>query len=164
MSKTTEHVEREVTETYSRMFEKFGMDPVLVKLYIALFFSTKPLGMQELTQKTGYSMSSVCTAMDVVEKMMDVRKFKKPGSKKVYYECEHDTHAIVEKKISQADAQIMEMIGTLKKAETKIKTDKSPEAKTILENIKKLRKDHELYHELLHNMLSVHYIFERGKQ
>ncbi|MCX6694972.1 MAG: hypothetical protein NTU61_01585 [Candidatus Altiarchaeota archaeon] len=155
MSKITQEVEREITEDFIEIYERLGVNPVLVRTYMKLFFSTEPLGLKELSEKTGYSISSVCATLDLMEKMMDVKKFKKPGSKKVYYECEHKTTSIMGKKIVQADNQIQMLITILKKAESKLDSDKSPESKLICENLKKVRKDYDIYHHLIHDMIGL---------
>ena len=97
MTDILEDVEREVTEKFMDFTDVLGINPTIMKVYTTLFFSLEPLGLSEIAEKTGYSVSTVCNNVAIAEKLLDVRKIKKPGSKKVFFECQHDI-SIIERK------------------------------------------------------------------
>ena len=153
MSKTTEEVKRDVTGGAVEILSSFGMSPTVTQLYLELFFSGEPLGLKELSGRTGYSVSTVCTSMDLLESMLDVRKFTKPGSKKVYYICEHDTKPVFHKKWMMSHKALHSIIEKLGAAEARLRDDRSPEAKSMRAYVAKLRMDYELAHSILTKML-----------
>ena len=140
MSNVVEEVERDITERYMKLSEFIGIDPTMVKVYMAIFFSTKPLGLKDISDKTGYSISTISNSMNAVERMADVRRFKTPGSKKVYFECLHDFQLIQRKKMQESQKLIRPIITEFKMAEEKLAKEKDPEAIRVRENILQLRK------------------------
>jgi DNA-binding transcriptional regulator GbsR (MarR family) len=139
MSEVLDEVERDITEKYTRLSQLLGIDPTMEKIYMTLFFSTKPLGLKEISEKTGYSVSTVSNSLGIVERMTDVRRFKKPGSKKVYFECLHDFQLIQRKKMAESQKLIKPLIEEFKSAEDKLEGVKDSEAFEVRQNITQLR-------------------------
>ncbi|MFH0862053.1 MAG: hypothetical protein V1875_03390 [Candidatus Altiarchaeota archaeon] len=142
--------EAELVEKVVKLFERQGFNPTVMRIYISLFLSNEPLGMQEISKKTGYSISTVCNTLEIIERTMDVRKFKKPGSKKIYFECVHDLVLAHRKKMESARREAQSMIQILAEAENLLKEDKSTDATAKRENIKRLRHSYETFHEMCH--------------
>jgi len=94
-------LEKEITEFGVKMFESFGLDTLTAKLVTVLYFSPKEVSMEELSKKTGYSLSSVSNKMRVLENVF-VERIKKPGTKKVYYYMEKNLIKINQRKIKAA--------------------------------------------------------------
>ena len=157
MSDVVKHVEEHLTEEYMNMSQEFGFNPTIMRVYMILFFSDKPLGLKEISEKTGYSVSTALNAMTIVEKMTDVRHFKKPKSKKTYYECQHNTLEIIRKKISQIqDRCVRVLMKTLKEAESELAKDESPKAQRYRGYIKKMIHDYECCDKVLSAALAMH--------
>jgi DNA-binding transcriptional regulator GbsR (MarR family) len=152
MNKTYAESEGEMTERVVELFELQGFNPTVMRIYILLFLSPKPLGLKEISQKTGYSVSTVCNMLEIIERTMDVRKFKKPGSKKVFFECLHDLCLIHKKKIDAARRESQTMVQILKDAEELLTDDTSPEAQAKRGHITKLRMGYEKFHDMFHNL------------
>jgi DNA-binding transcriptional regulator GbsR (MarR family) len=150
MTKGFNETEEEMIEKVVKLFEMQGFNPTVMRIYISIFLSTKPIGMQEISKKTGYSISTVCNTLEIIERTMDIRKFKKPGSKKIYYECIHDLVLAHRKKMESARQEAKAMIQILTEAEDLLKEDKSPEAIIKRANINRLRHSYEKFHEMCH--------------
>jgi len=138
MTKALEEVKKELTEELTQVFDYFGFNTTAVKLYTTLFFSETPLGLDELARKTGYSKSTVCTAMEVVERFFDIRRFKKPGSKRSYYECEHKPDDIIHKRVNGLHLAVHSLTKALERSEKALEREQS--ARRHLENITTFRK------------------------
>jgi DNA-binding transcriptional regulator GbsR (MarR family) len=143
MSTLVEQIERELSATFVKHFESMGLKHTVAEAYMAVFFSDKPLGLKEISQKTGYSVSTVCTAMDILERLTDVTKTKKPGSKKVYYECLHDISVIQRKKMAEGRRYMEGMISALKAAEGRLMQERGPKADTLRDHIRMMKEDFE---------------------
>ena len=143
MSEIIGEVRQDIEEQYTKFFEDFGMSPTLIKIYMSLFFSKEPLGLSEISQDTGYSNSTICQTVDMLVRYTDIRKFKKPGSKKIYYECTHDIKKAVRKKMGGQREMIQTLIRVLKESEEKLDDSKDDDADRMKGHIIKLRKDYE---------------------
>lgn len=145
MSKVIDEVEEDVTERIARLFELGGANPTILRIYMALFFANKPLGLKEISQKTGYSVSTVCSLMGIVENLFDVKTFKQPGSKKVYYECCYDILKVHHKNMMATRQKAQSIIEVLRETEERLKDEKDPEAAQLQGNISHMREDYEKF-------------------
>ncbi|MFC2162038.1 GbsR/MarR family transcriptional regulator [Candidatus Altiarchaeota archaeon] len=163
MQETIREVKGDITEHYTKLFEEFGMNPTMIKVYMSLFFSKEPLGLQELADDTGYSVSTICQTADLLEKYVDVRKFKNPGSKKSYYECQHDIKTAMRKKFGGMREMMQDLVRVLKESEEKLKTADDEETKRISGHITKLRKDYEKADKLFAILMTMNIIGKGGE-
>lgn len=67
-----------------------GLDDLSAKLIGNLYIATEELSLEELSKKTGYSLSAVSTSLKSMRKMGFVNKMRKPGSKRAYFYMEKD--------------------------------------------------------------------------
>jgi len=151
-----DEVKKEVTDTFTHMFGAHGLSPTISRLYMELFFSDEPLGLRELSDRTGYSISTVCANLDMLEKFADIKKSKKPGSKKIFYECEHDIISTQKKKFSQGKKMIQGMVEQLKTSEEKLSTQETTETKHMREHITKMRQDYEFLDNMFDKINAVY--------
>jgi DNA-binding transcriptional regulator GbsR (MarR family) len=87
-----------------------------------------------------------------------VHKFKKPGSKKIYYECQHDVKIILKKKMSETRGHVKKLIKVLEEAEEKLAEDKNPDAVRIRGHIADMRKEYERINSLWGLLTTMHII------
>ncbi|MBU0762244.1 MAG: hypothetical protein KKD39_04410, partial [Candidatus Altiarchaeota archaeon] len=80
---------------------------------------------------TGYSKSTVCNMLVFIERFADVRRFQKPGSKKVYFECLHDMKMIQRKKMEEFTKFVKSMSATLDESDRKLAREKGEDTKKI---------------------------------
>jgi len=152
MNEKIDRIKKEVIKEFLDASEVFGTKPTYAKLYMTLFFSLQPLGLKELSKETGYSVSTVSQAMDHIEKLTDVRKFKKPGSKKIYFECLNDICLVFEKKFRQFEKMTDHFVEVLEETEEKLSEEDTEEAQEILGRVRKRRKDYEAIREAMENL------------
>jgi len=84
-----EEISRRISEEYAKMCDSFGINPIIGQIYGTILLSDRPLGLDDIAMRTGYSISTVCKGIEIVERIFDVKRFKRPGSKKVYFVCEY---------------------------------------------------------------------------
>jgi DNA-binding transcriptional regulator GbsR (MarR family) len=82
--------EKEFIEFETEVGKNSGMDPLASKLFMMLFLEPGELSMEELAERTGYSLASIHNKMKILEKVGHVKRIRKPGTKKVYYSMEKD--------------------------------------------------------------------------
>ncbi|MFH1722142.1 MAG: hypothetical protein ABH950_06020 [Candidatus Altiarchaeota archaeon] len=148
---TIEEVKTDIKQTACELSRRVGKNPLVPELYFTLFFSKEPLSIKEIHNATGYSIATVSQTMELAVQFLDVRRFKKPGSKKLYFQCEHDTEKFMAPSTQMfklVQKSMAEMMDTLSKSEEKLKSQKGEDAKFHLENIQKLYKKYEEHNQM----------------
>jgi DNA-binding transcriptional regulator GbsR (MarR family) len=131
-------VKGELTREFTGMTDMYGISPALMKAYMELFFTLEPLGLSELSERTGYSVSRISQTMHVAENLLDVRRLQRPGSKKIYYECTHDIKLIQKKKIEKSMKQMESIIASLETQIGRLESSKDENAQVIKSHLKEL--------------------------
>lgn len=162
MSEIIDEVKNDVTEHYGKIMESMGMTTTITDAYMTVFFSKEPLGLQEIAEQTGYSVSTICNTMDTLSSYTDIEKFKKPGSKKIYYKCAHDIKKAMRKKLGTHKIMIKELVRTLEESGEKLGNDKNPEAKRVQKDLEKMHKDYEKMVKVLDILITMR-IIGQGK-
>ncbi len=151
-----DEVEQAVTDGYVELSKSYGLNPTIARVYMAVFFAEEPISLKEIAEKTGYSKSTAYNTLEYVERLFDVKRVKKPGSKRVYFKCEHSLlmglKATVDSKIKDLGAVIL----LLEESERKLSKDPSSKAKTYGEYIRSLREDYEKGYKMLSMMSEIH--------
>lgn len=148
MSKEAKESRKELKLKLTNAGSALGLNPTMFDIYMELFLSTKPIGLKEIADATGYSVSTVCNNMEAIENLLDVRKFRMPGSKKEYYECQNDLTTIYRKKVTRAREILPQIIQALREAEEGMGAGDA----ALLERIARRRQDYERLGGLLENM------------
>lgn len=112
-----EDISRELTLIIENIYKSFGLDALSSKLFSILFLEPKEVSIDELSKKTGYSLSSISNKMRFIEKVGVAERIKKPGTKKVYYYVEKD---IIKMHIRKMEIFSDKMIAPLKDKVPKI--------------------------------------------
>ncbi len=163
MSKITDDVKAEITNGYMSLCESFGINPTVGRIYTVIFFSDKALGLDEIAAETGYSVSTISKSMNISENIFDIRRFRNPGSKKVYFECEHSAIAAIRKAFFEVlGKNIEDMARIIDGCEIKLREDESEKSRAYLRNVQKLKKDYEAINRLL-ELMSGPYKFDESK-
>ncbi len=82
--------EREFIDFEAEVGKNAGMDPLASTIFMMLFLEPGELSMEELAERTGYSLASIHNKMKILERVGHVKKIRKPGTKKVFYYMEKD--------------------------------------------------------------------------
>lgn len=132
--------EQELYRLFMETSGKIGVKPVVARIYALLFAEPDDLSLEELAERTGYSLSSVSSVVKLLEQFKKVQRIKKPGSKKVYVRCNSDLLGMMHDQfLSSVEQLVRPMTENLPfivrdlKTELK-KTNLSAERKTLLKN------------------------------
>ncbi len=90
--------EDEFLDFFIQVFRNFGLDTLGAKLIGALFLEPGELSLDELSNRTGYSLASVSSKLKSFESLGLIKRLKKPGSKKIYYYMDSDVTVIMRNK------------------------------------------------------------------
>ncbi|MDP6626835.1 MAG: hypothetical protein QGG50_02950 [Methanopyri archaeon] len=78
-------IEEDLLTNVIPVMAPMGMSPIFGRIMFTLMFSPKPVTMQELSERTGYSLSSLSTNLKLLVGLKKVRQETRPGSKKLYF-------------------------------------------------------------------------------
>ena len=85
-----EKAKAEFIELLTECGKAKGFDELSSKLWSILYVEPKELSLDELSKRTGYSLSAVSTAMKFMERAQIIKRIKKPQSRKAYFYIEKD--------------------------------------------------------------------------
>jgi DNA-binding transcriptional regulator GbsR (MarR family) len=91
----------EFKELITQNLKAEGFDDISSTIVSALFIEPEEMSLEEISIETGYSLSAVSTAMKNLSQYHIVRRFKKPGSKKVFF--------FLDKNLASIGAQALRM-------------------------------------------------------
>ncbi|SFM85214.1 GbsR/MarR family transcriptional regulator [Methanolobus profundi] len=85
-----ESAKDEFTELLTQNLKAMGFDEISSKILAFLFFETEEMSLEEISVETGYSLSAISTAMKKLSQYHILKRFTRPGSKKVFFILEKD--------------------------------------------------------------------------
>ncbi|UCC91503.1 MAG: hypothetical protein JSV39_04300 [Candidatus Aenigmatarchaeota archaeon] len=116
----------EFIELMTQIQRAKGLDELSSRLIGTLFIEPEEISLDDLARETGYSLSAVCTSMKFLERTGLVKRFKKPGSRKIYFSMEKEMSSlltgvikILEKNISMLKSRIPGIIERYKLEKSK---------------------------------------------
>lgn len=89
-----------VLSRVSQMCSKFGLNNVMAQLYVVLYFSNKPLCLDDMVERLKISKGSASINIRALERYGVVRQVWVKGSRKDYYEAETDIAKVVIERVS----------------------------------------------------------------
>ena len=107
----------EFIDLLCEIHKKKGLDELSSKLLAILYIEPGELSLEELAERTGYSLSSVSSAMKLISKSGIVKKARKPGSRKLYFYMEKN---IVNELLQTLKKTMQEVVLTAKERVPKI--------------------------------------------
>ncbi len=81
---------KSIYSTFSAVASSLGYSELHGMIISSLLVENKPLSLEEIAKKTGYSLSSISISLDLLELVGVVRKIKNAGDRKVYVKLEGD--------------------------------------------------------------------------
>ena len=97
----------EVIEFVSELQKMKGCDELPSKIIGMLFIEDKEISMEQLAERTGYSLSAVSTTMKILIKSPAIKKLRKPGSKKLYFYMEKNIGKIIIETLENTTEKVM---------------------------------------------------------
>ena len=80
--------EQRLHEAVKDMARQSGAKTLFAKVNTITFFEPGEVSLDELAERTGYSLASISTTVRELERLGKLKRIKKPGSKKVYVQGE----------------------------------------------------------------------------
>ncbi len=81
---------KSVYSTFSTVASTLGYSEVHGMIISSLLVENKPLSLDDIAKKTGYSLSSISISLDLLELVGIIRKMKNTGDRKIYVKLEGD--------------------------------------------------------------------------
>jgi len=118
-----------------------------------LFLSNKPVSLDELTEKTGYSKSTVSSNMSFLESQGLARRIVTPGDKRYHYVAITDPDLLKEALLCNLMKEIRIIRKAMTEAEKCLQEDKSDESKEFLTRITSIKTFYENTEDVLEILL-----------
>ncbi len=84
-------LDNRLMEMYREMARGQGInDSLLTELFARLYLEPEPIAMDRLAKDTGYSLASISNKIRMLGSALNIRKIRKPGSKRIYLYMEKD--------------------------------------------------------------------------
>ncbi len=83
-------VNKKIFATFASVASALGFSEVHGMIIGAILVANRPLSLQEIAKRTGYSLSSISISIDLLELVGIVRKIKNLGDRKIYVKLEGD--------------------------------------------------------------------------
>ena len=81
---------KSIYSTFSAVASTLGYSEVHGMIISSLLVENKPLCLDDIAKKTGYSLSSISISLDLLELVGVIRKIKNTGDRKIYVKLEGD--------------------------------------------------------------------------
>lgn len=96
---TERELEKKILENFADVANAIGYSPLHGKIIGVLTVKSRPVSLQELAKKTGYSTSMISLSLDFLEILEVIKKIKKTGDRKLYVQLHGDLLGILKKAV-----------------------------------------------------------------
>lgn len=86
----TRNAEEKIHSLFASLTTTLGYSEIHGRIIGAMLVEGKPLSMDELAGKTGYSLASVSLSLDLLEFFGVIKKFRIKGNRKIYIKIDGD--------------------------------------------------------------------------
>ncbi len=131
----TSQLEKDFVEVIEEIGEISNLDSLSSKILGYIIISQKPISMDEISQKTGYSIASIFNKANIMERFGVIKRMKKPGSKKIYFFTE-----VLDGELLKEQIQLMDKKITLGKEGMERIKEKYKNKKLSKEDLKRMEK------------------------
>lgn len=134
-----QNLDKEFIEIYKEIGRGQGIDESFLAIFARLYIEPEEIAMEDLAKETGYSLASVCNKIKMFGDILPLKKFRKPGSKKVYLYMEKDMMGMVKQALILKQEHCIRIIKErlpkiLREYKTKVKSERDKQKLKILEN------------------------------
>ena len=153
-----EQFEKDVLELYTGIFTKYGLDNASATIFTLLYLEPEEISMDDLAEKSGYSLSGVSTKLKFMENMGLITSIKKPGTKKLYYYMDKSLKDLMIGKLRRAiEVEIHPTLQRLPVLLTKYQKDfqesKDERFKKQYKNIKNYYEEMVKFEKMMHSII-----------
>ncbi len=165
-----EEVDRDFEELLVKINSAYGLPPIIPKILGILILEAREVSMEEIAERTGYSLSSVSNSLKNMETMGILVRVHKAGTKKVYVRVHNSwretLHSMMmrmyELKVQPVVEELPHVIEKYNKVAKSSKGAESEEAKKRVETLQRLKTDMEFLKSIGQYMEKC-YKTEKGK-
>ena len=135
-------IEKQIYSTFASVTSVAGYSDLHGKILAVLLVEGKPLSLQEVARKTGYSSSMISLSLDFLEVMGIVKKVKKTADRKLYLELHGDLlQALKNAIVMKAKKSASESLMALDEKKKKLKGMKNGQSDKMLKTLEILEKE-----------------------
>ncbi len=103
--------------------KKFGLNSIMAQLYAILYFSEKPLSLNDMVDRLKISKGSASINIRALERYGAVRSVWVKGSRKDYYEAEKDIEKVIMERVrNMAKSRLSEVDNMISASSDVLKT------------------------------------------
>lgn len=77
-------IEEKIIDIGHEIFKGYGVDDITAQILSILNFESNEISMEELAQRTGYSLASISLKIKNIEQFWSIKRIYKPGSRRTY--------------------------------------------------------------------------------
>jgi len=144
MNEKMEKAQDMLLEKVNKFCREFGLNNIMAQLYAILYFSKKPLSLDDMVERLKISKGSASVNIRVLERDDIVRRIWVKGSRKDYYEAEIDISKVMIERIksmaSRRIAEVDDMLNTINSILDSANTKDKEEREAIEEFRQRLSK------------------------
>lgn len=137
MNNKLELVQHKFIESLGKLCDSFGLNKFVAQLYAVLYFSDRPLSLDEIVERLRVSKGNVSINIRELEKWGAVRSVWVKGSRKDYYEANLDVKNVIINKvksgIQRRIAEVSDMIDESKSIIKSVSSQLSEEERRVTE-------------------------------
>ena len=135
-----EELNKKITELFQEMGRGQGLnDDLLMTIFSTLYIEPDPVAMEDIAKKTGYSLASISNKTKMLGSIMNIKRTRKPGSKKIYLYMEKNILSIWKDMLLKKEEHVVKKVkeklpAILKEYKSKVKTPIDKKKLEIMEN------------------------------
>lgn len=145
MAKTPENfedIEKKIYSAFANVTNIVGYSDLHGKIIAVLLVGGKPLSLQDVARKTGYSPSMISLSLDFLEVMGIVKRLKKTADRKLYIELQGDLLGALKNAIvMKAKKSVSNSLAEFEAHKKKINGVADENAKKMLKTLEILEKE-----------------------
>jgi len=132
-----------------------GLDELSSKLMGILFIEPKEITLDEMKERTGYSLSALCLSMKFLERAGIVKRSKKPGSRRMYFYMEKDMSSMLTEIIRKLKGNVSILKSRIPGIIERYKIEKSKSSKEELRIVENYYKQLLLFERIMEKMIGM---------
>lgn len=132
-----EDIDRRFLELYQKIGSMQGMNSLFIRIFSILYIEPEEISMDEVAEKTGYSLASISNSIKMLETMGLVRKSRHPGTKRIFLYMEKDFNKLIKVFMIKKQENIISLVKSEVPSiikESRPTSEKSKKKLKILEN------------------------------
>lgn len=139
-----EEIKDSIYSAFSNTASSIGYDEIHGRIIAALILNGGEMSLQNLSEETGYSSSSISLSLDLLEVLGIIDKVKKQGDRKLYVKMEGNIlEGLKEAVLIQLQNTISGTLESLGKHEGKLREIENESSDKVLEGLETLNEQME---------------------